>query len=280
MPNQLKVFWQYCLPQQGLSRLAGALANSEKIWLKNFLIQKFIARYQVDMQEARETNPEAYISFNAFFTRALRSECRPLAQEKASLISPVDGALSEFGHLKQDSLLQAKNHSYRLTELLAQDAQNCQDFLRGSFATFYLAPRDYHRIHLPVDAILEKITYVPGRLFSVNPLTAATVPQLFARNERAILYFNTAFGKMALVLVGAMIVASIVTRFTGLISRSRSIQTWNYGNFPLKKGEEVGHFQLGSTVILLFEADKLVWKPGLGVGARVQMGQAIAKLGN
>jgi len=244
------------------------------------MIKAFIQRYKVNMAEAAQPDPEKYESFNQFFTRQLAPELRPIAANSQEISCPCDGEISEFGQIKQDSLLQAKNHSYRLVELLGGDAEKAALFENGSFATFYLAPKDYHRVHIPIDGALQQMSHLPGKLFSVNLRTANTVPNLFARNERVITIFQTAAGTMAVILVGAMIVASIGTSWAGLITPPfrKTIRHWKYDDVFLKKGDELGYFQLGSTAIVLFQANSVDWQEKLVVGQSVKMGQTIARL--
>ncbi len=280
----LNNFWLKCfhvlLPKRALTLLAGVLAETKITWLKNYLISRFIADYQVDMQEAQEPRPELYPNFNAFFIRALKPGARPIAT--ADMVSPVDGYLSEFGAIVAGRLLQAKQREYRLHDLLACSAAESAHFEGGSFATFYLSPRDYHRVHMPVAALLQSMIYVPGQLFSVQPATTRVIPRLFARNERVVVFFETEFGPMAMVLVGATIVGRIATVWHGEFARRTKKQVILYTNQPpqhYQQGAEMGYFKLGSTVIVLWSKQaRLNWAANLEVGRAVRQGQAIAQV--
>lgn len=264
---------QYPLPHHLLSRLVGKLAECRTPWLKNLMIEQFIRTYGVDMSQAREPDPRAYDCFNAFFTRAMRDDARPIGD---GLISPTDGLLSQYGRIEHGTLIQAKGQAYSLTALLGGDTRRAAPFRQGSFATVYLSPRDYHRVHMPLAGRLREMAYVPGRLFSVNLATAAHVPGLFARNERLVCIFDTEFGPMAMVLVGAMIVAAIETVWAGQITPlSSQVQTTRFDEaIELSKGAEMGRFKLGSTVILCFARD--VDFRDLGVDdCMVSMGQTL-----
>lgn len=259
MFKTLFIGFQYSVPQHLLSRLVGRLARSTKTGLAQFLIRIFVRRFGVDLSEANVTETSGYASFNDFFTRTLKPGARPWAERSALpqniLVSPVDGAVSQAGRIERSTLVQAKGRHYCVASLLGQEqAQTAYD--DGAFATLYLSPRDYHRIHMPCAGKLMKMTYVPGQLFSVSSVTAERVPNLFARNERLICEFETPAGPMALVLVGAMIVASIQTAWAGVIAPAkgqREIKHWDYSQNPitLARGDEVGAFLLGSTVIIL-----------------------------
>lgn len=281
--DQLKVLPQYIIPQHGLSRFIGAIINSRNEKFKNYLIDFFINRYQVNMQDAIETNPHAYPDFNSFFTRKLRPDIRPIVAGENNIACPADGLISEFGSINESTLIQAKNHNYTIDDLLGGIKDESTAFINGQFATFYLAPKDYHRVHIPYSGKLRKIIYVPGKLFSVNLCTADHVPNLFARNERVICLFDTNVGPLAVVLVGAMIVASIHTVWTGAITpvKNKQIQTWDYANIqsPIlsDKGTEIGHFQLGSTVIVLFGPNSIKWITDLQKNQSVKMGQLIGE---
>lgn len=281
MNNPNKSQWQNWLPQHGLSRAVGLLADSQWPPLRKVFIDWFIKRYAVDMSEAEITDPYAYASFNQFFTRALKFGARSVASGAEHWVSPADGQLSEFGQIQAGQLLQAKGRRYSLLELLAGDQAMAEAFEGGDYCTVYLAPRDYHRVHMPFDGRLNKMTHVPGRLFSVNGQTATDIPNLFARNERVICYFDTAFGKMAVILVGAMIVASIATVWHGQVTPvKRRIQHWNYADqtVQLAKGAELGRFYLGSTAIVLMPAGVGSFAADLTVGQSLKMGQIIADL--
>tara|TARA_Y100001951_G_scaffold25477_2_gene19659 strand:- start:7360 stop:8199 length:840 start_codon:yes stop_codon:yes gene_type:complete len=272
------IILQYLLPQHLLSRLVGKLAECRLPWLKNLLIRRFITQYKVDMSEAVDSAPEAYANFNAFFTRALKDGARPIAD--APVVCPADGAISQLGEINRGRIFQAKGQDYSLQTLLGDDKALTAEFDGGSFATIYLSPRDYHRVHMPVDGTLRSMTYVPGKLFSVNTTTAENVRSLFARNERAICVFDTEFGPMAMILVGAMIVAGIETVWDGQVAPPpRQLTTRSYPQEAptLKKGEEMGRFKLGSTVILLFGKDKIDWLDKFEALTPTRLGEALAE---
>ena len=281
MQDRLAVLPQYLLPKQALTRFAGRIADARAGAATTALIRRFIRRYQVNMAEAANPDPASYDSFNAFFTRALRPDARPLAA--APFVCPVDGAISQFGAISRDQLFQAKGHQYSTTALLGGDAGFAASFDNGHFATIYLSPRDYHRIHMPCDGMLKRMIYVPGELFSVNPTTARGVPGLFARNERVVCEFDTPHGPMALVLVGATIVGSMATSWHGVVNppRSREVRQWHYPaqEIRLKQGEEMGRFLLGSTVVMLFPKDTLQFNPQWAPAHPVRMGEAMASIG-
>ncbi len=264
---KLKVLPQYLIPKQAITALAGKLAFAKAGTLTTTVITWFVKRYQVNMAEAAEPNIQAYESFNEFFTRPLKKGARRIS--KADFISPVDGAISQFGDIKADQIFQAKGHQYSTLAMLAGDKSLAASFQNGNFATLYLSPKDYHRIHMPCDGNLKSMTYVPGDLFSVNPTTAQGVPGLFARNERVICEFDSAHGSFVLILVGATIVGSMATIWHGIVNPPRlgSVNTWTYENqtITLKQGEEMGRFLLGSTVVMLFPENTLsfnrAWKP-------------------
>lgn len=265
----------YLLPKKWLTGSLGALANVRQPHIKDTLIRAFISQYQVNMKEAEHENPSAYATFNDFFIRKLKKGLRPLAHE--ALISPVDGCVSEIGCIKEGQLLQAKGRHYSVLDLLAASPARCESFKTGHFATLYLSPKDYHRVHMPLDGTLTDMIYVPGKLFSVRPSTAQHITRLFARNERLVVFFDTAFGQMAMVLVGATIVGKIGTAWQGDIKRTRRIQSFHYDEPKcLKQGEEMGYFKLGSTVILLFESEAgLQWVSQLKAGVPIKMGEAL-----
>lgn len=283
MLDKLFVLSQYLTPQLALSRLAGRLADSNRSpALKNRTIQWFIDRYGVDMSEAAEPDPTAYPTFNAFFTRALKPGARPVAGGDEVLVSPADGAISQLGEVTGDRVFQAKGQSFSLVELLGGDPQRAEPFAEGAFATIYLAPRDYHRIHMPVAGQLREMIHVPGRLFSVNPATAANVPNLFARNERVVCLFDTAAGPLALVLVGAMIVGSVETTWAGVVvPGSGPVTECRYQDdkaIRFAKGEEMGRFRLGSTVIMVMPKGRVHWNRDQVPGKSVRMGEAFGTL--
>lgn len=275
---------QYLLPQHLLSRLVGRLADSRIRWIKNSFILLFHRLYAVNMSEALEESPTAYPSFNAFFTRALKPDARPIDPDPALLVSPADGAISQLGRIDYGRIFQAKGHSYSLTSLLGGNQDRAQPFVNGQFATIYLSPKDYHRVHMPIEGRLLEMVYIPGDLFSVNNATVSEVPNLFARNERLVAIFDTAAGPMAMVLVGAMIVAGIETVWSGQVTPAlRTIVTSRYDNhrpapIVLAKGAEMGRFKLGSTVILLFGNKSIDWLKQYHTGNNTRLGQPLARL--
>lgn len=277
--GRLFVWFQYLLPQHGLSRLVLAATRVRAAWFKNAIIRGFLKLYPVNMAEAAQSDPCRYDSFNEFFTRALKSGARPIADGAQTLVSPVDGRVSEAGILDRDWLLQAKGRRYSLPALLAAQPWAAR-FAGGSFATIYLAPFDYHRVHMPLRGELADTVYVPGRLFSVNAVTAQLVPGLFTRNERVLTLFDTACGRFALVLVGALNVGSMATVWAGDITpAARRVVTRIPGPpTTLEKGAELGRFNMGSTVILLFEPNRVRWHPQLEAGRGVRLGQPIGTL--
>jgi phosphatidylserine decarboxylase len=259
----------------------GYLADCRCRWFKNFIIGVFVKHYQVDMQAAQETNPRHYASFNDFFTRALKPEARSFVQGKNQIACPVDGTISQIGKIQETQLIQAKGFDFDVASLLGCDATQAELFKNGNFTTLYLAPKDYHRVHMPFDGDLEKMSYIPGRLFSVNNISAQMIPNLFAQNERVVCWFNTKIGPMAVVLVGAMIVGSIETSWSGVVSKTAKMQHWFYADYPihLRRGEELGRFKLGSTVIVLFgPAANLVFESGLQADTSVQLGQLLGSV--
>lgn len=272
---------QYLLPKQALTHFAGWVASRERGWVTTEIIRRFVAKYRVNMDEALDSDISVYRTFNEFFTRALRPGARPVAQ--AALVCPVDGAISQFGPIAGDQLFQAKGHHYSTTALVGGDAALAAQYDDGSFATIYLSPRDYHRIHMPCAGRLTRMIYVPGDLFSVNPVTARGVPGLFARNERVVCVFESARGPFVLVLVGATIVGSMATVWHGVVNppRSKAVREWRYPaagqpEVMLKQGEEMGRFLLGSTVVMLFPKGPLRFNPDWVPGGAVRLGQVMA----
>ncbi|WP_396621577.1 archaetidylserine decarboxylase [Marinobacter sp. W-8] len=283
MLDKLFVLSQYVTPQLAVSRLAGRLADSESTpALKNRVIKWFIGRYGVNMSEAAEPDFTAYPTFNAFFTRALKSGARTIDPDPSTLVSPVDGAISQIGQISTDRVFQAKGQSFSLTELLGGDDERAEPFREGEFATIYLSPKDYHRIHMPMAGTLKEMVYVPGKLFSVNPVTAENVPNLFARNERVACLFDTEAGPMAMVLVGAMIVGSVETTWAGVVApNSGKVTQWQYRGddaVQFEKGQEMGRFRLGSTVVLVMPKGAVKWQPNQVAEKTVQLGEAFGKL--
>jgi phosphatidylserine decarboxylase len=277
--DRLFVWFQYLLPQHGLSRLVLAATRVRAVWFKNWIIRGFLRLYRVDMTEAAEPDPCRYGSFNEFFTRALKHGARPIASGANTIASPVDGCVSEAGTIDRDLLLQAKGRQYRLAELLAAQPWASQ-FEGGSFATIYLAPFNYHRVHMPLPGELQETVYVPGRLFSVNAVTARHVPRLFARNERILTLFNSTAGQFALVMVGALNVGSMATVWAGDVTPAARRVVARIAAPPtmLEKGAELGRFNMGSTVILLFEANRARWDPALRAGSVVRLGQSLGDI--
>ncbi|WP_369602726.1 archaetidylserine decarboxylase [Hahella sp. SMD15-11] len=279
--ESLFVAGQHVMPHHTVSRLVGSIADSRIPQVKDAAIRWFIERYNVDMSEALHADPAAYDTFNEFFTRPLKPGVRDLSPRPGHLISPVDGAVSQCGRIEHGRLFQAKGHSFSLIELLGNQLDDAKHFIGGQFATIYLSPRDYHRIHMPLTGSLRRMIYVPGRLFSVNPATTQRVPGLFARNERVICEFETEIGPFALILVGAMIVASIETVWAGRVApRSGGVDVQDYAPnaLTLKQGEEMGRFCLGSTVIMLAPPETLAWEESFAPDATVRLGQNIARI--
>ena len=277
MSERSRVLLQYALPKRALTAFAGTVASASRGARTTRLIRWFIRKYSVDMSEAAESDPAAYATFNDFFTRALKPGARPLAQ--AHLICPVDGAISQFGAIDRDQIFQAKGHHYSTAALVGGDAALAARFEGGLFATLYLSPRDYHRVHMPCDGTLTRMIHVPGDLFSVNPVTARGVPGLFARNERVVCVFESGAGTFVMALVGATIVGSMATVWHGVVNAPRvaEVRAWTYepGRVVLKQGDEMGRFLLGSTVVLLFPASFHQFHPHWAAGGPVRLGEAM-----
>ena len=281
--QRAKVAFQYIMPQLYLTQLAGWFAQQKWDAVTHFVIKAFAKKYNVDMSEAKKENFSDYESFNQFFIRELKDDARKINENPTALCLPADGRVSQIGHIDDERLLQAKGHFFSLSDLLAGDEELVNTFKNGEFATIYLSPRDYHRVHMPCDATLRKMIYVPGDLFSVNPFLAEHVPNLFARNERVICVFDTAFGPMVQILVGATITASMSTVWAGVINppRTGEVKVWTYqGDSAIKltKGQEMGAFQLGSTVINLFPANSVTLAEHLEVDVPVRMGEILATM--
>jgi phosphatidylserine decarboxylase len=278
--DRLAVLPQYLLPKGALTNFAGRVAGAKGGAMTTRLIRWFVGKYNVNMDEALNPDIASYPSFNEFFTRALRPGVRPLAE--ADFICPVDGRISQFGAIDDDQIFQAKGHKFTTTALVGGDATLAARFQHGSFANLYLSPRDYHRIHMPCDGKLTRMIYVPGELFSVNPTTARGIPGLFARNERVVCVFDTANGPFVMTLVGATIVGSMATVWHGVVNPSRVTQIceWKYDdqNIVLKKGDELGRFLLGSTVVMLFPKDALGFNPAWQPAGPVKLGEMMANL--
>ncbi|WES89754.1 archaetidylserine decarboxylase [Dickeya fangzhongdai] len=284
MLDRIKIALQHLLPKVWLTQLAGWGADRQAGMLTKLVIDLFARIYQVNMQEAQQPDTASYRSFNDFFVRPLKPGIRPVDPLPNRLVLPADGTISQLGTIDDDRILQAKQHDYTLEALLAGNYIIADLFRDGLFVTTYLSPRDYHRVHMPCDGILRDMIYVPGDLFSVNPLTAANVPNLFARNERVICLFDTPFGPMVQILVGATIVGSIETVWAGVVTPPREgiIKRWAYpmegeGAVILEKGDEMGRFKLGSTVINLFAKDRVQLMPGLASQSATRMGEAMAE---
>ncbi|MBC8944438.1 archaetidylserine decarboxylase [Xenorhabdus indica] len=284
MLDNIKIRLQYLLPKQCITHLAGWFANKKAGWLTQLAIQVFAKVYKVNMNEAQESSFKAYSTFNEFFVRPLKEGIRPIVNETHQLALPADGTISQLGAIREEQIIQAKGHYYTVEALLAGQYQLAEQFRNGQFVTIYLSPKDYHRVHMPCDGVLKEMIYVPGDLFSVNPLTAANVPNLFARNERVICLFDTAFGPMVQILVGATIVGSIETVWSGCVTPPREgiIKRWTYpaegeGAVSLKKGEEMGRFKLGSTVINLFTPNQIQFANNLYSGSQTLVGGLLAQ---
>jgi len=280
LPDRLSVLPQYLLPKHALTAFAGIVASSRGGHLSTGLIRWFVAKYGVDMSEAANPDIASYASFNDFFTRALKPGARPLAS--ADLICPVDGAISQFGAIERDQIFQAKGHHYSTTALVGGDSALAAQFEDGHFATLYLSPKDYHRIHMPCDGRLVRMIYVPGALFSVNPATARGVPGLFARNERVVCVFDSRRGPFVLVLVGATVVGSMATVWHGVVSPPRGgpVREWQYSDrdVRLAQGDEMGRFLLGSTVVMLFPKGPLQFNAAWQPGGAIRLGEKMADL--
>ncbi|WP_342221719.1 archaetidylserine decarboxylase [Candidatus Fukatsuia endosymbiont of Tuberolachnus salignus] len=285
MLERIKIKLQYLLPKQWLTLLAGWGADKQAGWLTQLAIKTFSRYYKVDMKDAQNPEFSSYHSFNEFFVRPLHADARPIAAGDQVLVQPADGTISQLGTIRDGQILQAKEHNYSLEALLAGNYQLAAEFQNGQFITTYLAPHDYHRVHMPCYGVLREMIYVPGDLFSVNPLTTANIPNLFARNERVICIFDTAFGTMAQILVGATVVGSIETVWAGSVTPPREgvIRRWTYpaagdeGAIVLEKGQEMGHFKLGSTVINLFAENKVYLDVQLSNGSITRVGEPLAE---
>ncbi|MCI7352184.1 MAG: archaetidylserine decarboxylase [[Actinobacillus] rossii] len=278
--QRIKIAFQYVMPQKYLTQTAGWLAKQKWGAVTHFIIKLFAKKYGINMSEVAKENFSDYATFNEFFIRQLKADARKIDGNPTALCLPADGKISQCGEISDETMLQAKGHTFSLRDLLAGDEELTADFKNGTFATTYLSPRDYHRVHMPCDATLRKMIYVPGDLFSVNPFLNEHVPNLLARNERVICVFDTEFGKMIQILVGATITASISTIWAGVINppRPNEIKTWDYNDNAVKltKGQEMGAFQLGSTVINLFQADRVKLADNLDVDAVTRVGEVLA----
>jgi len=278
--DRLKVLPQYLMPKQALTSFAGRVAGAKGGTMTTRLIRWFVGKYGVNMDEALNPDIKSYASFNEFFTRPLRPDARPLAN--ADFICPVDGAISQFGEIDDHQIFQAKGHTFSTTELVGGDAALAARFQHGSFANLYLSPKDYHRLHMPCDGRLTRMIYVPGKLFSVNPTTARGVPGLFARNERVVCVFESPeHGPFVLVLVGATIVGSMATVWHGVVNpkRTNTVAEWRYEDqdIALKKGAEMGRFLLGSTIVMLFQANTIRFNPDWEPEGAVRLGEIMGR---
>lgn len=276
---ELFVALQRLLPQHALSRLIARAAESKMPWLKNRLIERAIAAFDINIDEAASSDLDDYENFNSFFTRALKEGARPIDQDSDALISPADGAVSQAGPITQQRIIQAKGSDYSASRLLG-DSEEAKRYTDGAFTTIYLSPKDYHRVHMPIAGTLMSTRYIPGDLFSVNDKTAQALPGLFARNERLVCQFDSELGQFALVFVGAMLVAGIETVWGGFETPGRgAVRNADFSGRDLRfdKGEEIGRFKFGSTVILMFQKDKIDWQDSFIPQAAVQMGEKIAK---
>lgn len=277
MQKQLFIALQYLLPQHLLSNLVGRLANLKIVWIKNRLIERYINHYHVDLSIAKQQSIDDYASLNDFFIRELAPNARPINRAPDAFVSPVDGAIASMGKLRLKQILQAKNFNYDLDSLLGNDKQFGNSFINGDYATLYLAPKDYHRIHMPIAGKLLKTIYVPGKLFSVNITTANHIPNLYARNERLICFFKTDIGTIAIILVGAIIVGSMQTVWMDAPIKSSTIKaTTALDDIHLNKGDELGHFKMGSTVILLLPPNSINWLDQFALNDSVKVGQQLA----
>jgi phosphatidylserine decarboxylase len=273
LKQQIFIQAQRVVPHHPLSRVVGKLAASENPIVKNTIIQAFKAQYGIDMSIAEQSNALKFKSFNEFFTRSLKQGIRAIDANPNSIVSPADGAISQLGKITEGDIFQAKGQSFSVEKLIA-DPQLAEPFKNGQFATVYLSPRDYHRVHMPFAGTLTETLYVPGELFSVNQTTAENIPGLFARNERMVCLFDTELGRMAVVLVGAMIVAGIETVATGKVKPTGRLEL-NQHDLFLEKGAELGRFYLGSTAVILFEHDKMSWDAAFKANSMVVMGEAL-----
>jgi phosphatidylserine decarboxylase len=283
MRDALLTLWQRPLPHHALSRIVHALMRSTALpALRLAFMRWFVARFGVVLADAAEPALETYPTFNAFFTRALRPGARPVAPAPDAVVSPADSRVSQAGAIEAGRVFQAKGRGFSAVELLGGGEADAAPFTAGRFATLYLSPKDYHRVHMPLDGELRAMVHVPGRLFSVSPTTTRGVDRLFARNERVAFLFETAAGRMAYVMVGALFVSSIETVWSGEVTppAGRTVRRWDYaaGQHRFKKGDELGRFNMGSTVILLFEAGRVAWDPALAPDAALRVGQRIATL--
>jgi len=281
--DKIFAFIQMLLPHHFLSSIMYKITRIEIKWFKNFFITKFIGMYDVDMSQAQNENVQNFKCFNEFFTRPLKPEARPIAEGEKTILSPVDGTVSEIGRIKSGQIFQAKGKNYSLETLVGGSPERAQFYEDGYFATLYLSPRDYHRIHMPISGHIREMVHVPGRLFSVSPSTARSVNSLFARNERVVAGFSTDAGPMAMILVGAIFVSSMETVWAGTITppNGKNLRQWSYDTqdpINLERADEMGRFNMGSTVILLFSKDSIQWEEHLKCGTKIQFGEKIGQI--
>ncbi|WP_413285322.1 archaetidylserine decarboxylase [Vibrio sp. MA40-2] len=287
LSNKIKIYFQLWAPKHAITRLVGKLASAQLGSVTTALIKIFIKQYNINMAEALHSDPSYFKSFNEFFVRELKQDARYITEDSTVITHPADACVSQFGPINNGQLIQAKNHDYSAQELLGGDPELYQEFVDGCFATLYLSPSDYHRVHMPCDGVLRKMIYVPGDLYSVNPLTAENIPNLFARNERVVCIFDTEFGPMAQILVGATIVGSIELIWAGTVTppRGNTVYQWDYpaegtSCIELKKGQEMGRFKLGSTVINLFAKDTIEFDSSMANGTSTKLGTPYASINN
>lgn len=276
LKNKVFLQAQRIVPQHQLSRVVGKVAASENLVVKNLAIQAFKAKYGIDLSIAEQSDALKYKSFNEFFTRSLKSGVRPIDEAQTHIVSPADGAISQIGEIVNGDIFQAKGQKFTVEQLIG-DPQLAQPFKQGKFATVYLSPKDYHRVHMPFTGTLTETLYVPGELFSVNQVTAENVDGLFARNERMVCLFDTQVGRMAVVLVGAMIVAGIETVATGKVKPTGRLELQQH-QLELQKGDELGRFYLGSTAVVLFEENAMQWDQTFQATSHVVMGEKLGEL--
>ena len=278
--HKMKTLLQYIIPKHPLSRLIAKLADCHICWIKNTVINAFCKFYRINLTEALETDYKKYATFNDFFTRQLKNEARPISKDDKAIISPVDGRVLQIGKCQNTQLITAKKSNFTLSQLLGSEV-DAKKFNNGSFAVLYLAPNDYHRIHMPALGTLTHMRYIPGNLFSVNPEIVAHIPNVLARNERVISIFNSDLGPFAVIMVGAVIVGSIETSWAGMVAPNQSpnITTeYPHATFSYQRGDEIGRFKLGSTVILLFPENKIAWEQNLNINSPVKMGNKIGTI--
>ncbi|AWD32452.1 Phosphatidylserine decarboxylase proenzyme [Candidatus Kinetoplastibacterium sorsogonicusi] len=273
---------QYILPKKLISKIFGFFAYNETSFIKNIFINIFIKFYKIDMTIALEKNINHYKNFNEFFTRKIDLQYRQIDYQISNIVSPVDGYISQFGNIKKYKIIQAKNHNFNIFELLGGNSIliNYKKFIKGNFITIYLSPKDYHRVHMPIDGKLQKILHIPGKLYSVNNKSITNIPNIYSKNERVILLFNTNYGDIAIIMVGAIIVSSISTIWTKLIKNdSKRPLEYNFSkkNYFIKKGMEIGSFYIGSTVIILFDQEKISWKDFSNFSNQIKMGEKIGQ---